>query len=92
MDSPFTNELCLKRGFVRHYITKSTREWCERRLNTKDACGNVVADFDTLKRWYFNLCDRTPEKEKIIDDYIRRLKKCDEPVSSKRSRNKLSHK
>ena len=90
-DSP-VQDLCLDRGFVQHYITKSCREWCERRLNTKDACGNVVADFDTLKKWYFNLCQRTPEKEKIIDDYIRRLEKCDEPVSSKRSRNKLSHK
>jgi hypothetical protein len=38
MDSPFTNELCLKRGFVRHYITKSTTEWCERRLGVTDAC------------------------------------------------------
>lgn len=69
MDSPFTNELCLKRGFVRHYITKSTQEWCERRLNTKDACGNVVADFDTLKRWYFNLNTYSKEKEDIIESY-----------------------
>ena len=69
MDAPFTNELCLKRGFVRHYITKSTEEWCERRLNTKDACGNVVADFDTLKRWYFNLNTHSPEKENIIESY-----------------------
>ena len=73
MDSPFTNELCLKRGFVRHYICKSTREWCERRLNTKDACGNVVADFDTLKRWYFNLNTYSKEKEDIIESY--RIKK-----------------
>ena len=69
MDAPFTNELCLKRGFVRHYITKSTQEWCERRLNTKDACGNVVADFDTLKRWYFNLNQYSKEKEDIIESY-----------------------
>lgn len=87
MDSPLTNELCLKRGFVRHYICKSTREWCERRLNTKDACGNVVADFDTLKRWYFNLNTYSKEKEDIIESY--RIKKdmgtvpsecCGEPV------------
>lgn len=69
MDSPFTNELCLKSGFVRHYITKSTREWCERRLNTKDACGNVVADFDSLKRFYFNLNTYSKEKENIIEFY-----------------------
>lgn len=69
MDAPFTNELCLKRGFVRHYITKSVTEWCERRLNTKDACGNVVADFDTLKRWYFNINTYSKEKEDIIESY-----------------------
>ena len=69
MDAPFTNELCLKRGFVRHYLTKSTEEWCERRLNTVDACGNVVADFDTLKRWYFNLNTYSKEKENIIEHH-----------------------
>lgn len=67
-DSPF-QDLCLDRGFVQHYITKSTREWCERRLNTKDACGNVVADFDTLKRWYFNLNTYSKEKEDILESY-----------------------
>ena len=68
LDSPF-QDLCLKRGFIDHYICKSTTEWCERRLNTKDACGNVVADFDTLKRWYFNLNTHSPEKENIIESY-----------------------
>ena len=67
-DSP-VQDLCLDRGFVQHYITKSCREWCERRLNTKDACGNVVADFDTLKRWYFNLNTYSKEKEDIIESY-----------------------
>lgn len=67
-DSPF-QDLCLDRGFVQHYITKSCREWCERRLNTKDACGSVVADFDTLKRWYFNLNQYSKEKENIIESY-----------------------
>lgn len=67
-DSPF-QDLCLDRGFVQHYITKSCREWCERRLNTKDACGNVVADFDTLKRWYFNLNQYSKEKEDIVEFY-----------------------
>ena len=68
-DSSF-QDLCLDRGFVQHYITKSCREWCERRLNTKDACGNVVADFDTLKKWYFNLNQYSKEKEDIIESYI----------------------
>jgi hypothetical protein len=68
IDSPF-QDLCLKRGFIDHYICKSTTEWCERRLNTKDACGNVVADFDTLKRWYFNLNTYSKEKENIIESY-----------------------
>ena len=67
-DSPF-QDLCLDRGFVQHYLTKSTREFCERRLNTKDACGNVVADFDTLKRWYFNLNTYSKEKEDIVESY-----------------------
>ena len=67
-DSPF-QDLCLDRGFVQHYLTKSCREWCERRLNTKDACGNVVADFDTLKRWYFNLNQYSKEKEDIIESF-----------------------
>lgn len=87
MDAPFTNELCLKRGFVRHYITKSTQEWCERRLNTKDACGNVVADFDTLKRWYFNLNTYSKEKEDIIESY--RIKRSDESVSNIGNRNEI---
>ena len=87
MDSPFTNELCLKRGFVRHYITKSTREFCERRLNTKDACGNVVADFDTLKRWYFNLNTYSKEKEDIFESY--RIKRSDESVSNIGNRNEI---
>jgi len=79
MDSPF-QDLCLDRGFVQHYICKSTREWCERRLNTTDACGNVVADFDTLKRFYFNLNTFSREKEDIIESY--RIKKDMGAVSS----------
>lgn len=67
-DSQF-QELCLDRGFIQHYITKSTREFCERRLNTKDACGNVVADFDSLKRFYFNLNTYSKEKEDIFESY-----------------------
>lgn len=35
--------------------------------------GNVVADFDTLKRWYFNLNTYSKEKEDIIESY--RIKK-----------------
>lgn len=85
-DSPF-QDLCLDRGFVQHYITKSTREWCERRLNTKDACGNVVADFDTLKRWYFNLNQYSKEKEDIIESY--RNKRSNEPVSNIGDRSNL---
>ena len=85
-DSPF-QDLCLDRGFVQHYITKSCREWCERRLGVTDACGNVVADFDTLKRWYFNLNQYSKEKEDIIESY--RIKRCDEPVSNECDRSDL---
>lgn len=31
--------------------------------------GNVVADFDTLKMWYFNLNTYSKEKEDIIESY-----------------------
>ena len=31
--------------------------------------GNVVADFDTLKRWYFNLNTYSKEKDDIIESY-----------------------
>lgn len=85
-DSPF-QDLCLDRGFVQHYLTKSTREWCERRLNTKDACGNVVADFDTLKRWYFRLNTYSKEKEDIIESY--RIKKDMGTVSNECDRSNL---
>ena len=51
--------------------------------------GNIVAEPEVLKRFYFNLNIHTPEKEKIIDDYIRRFKKCDEPVSNKCDRVKI---
>lgn len=87
-DSPF-QDLCLDRGFVQHYITKSVTEFCERRLGVKDACGNVVAEPEVLKRFYFNLNTHTPEKEKIIDDYIERIKRSDEPVSNECDRSDL---
>jgi len=51
--------------------------------------GNIVAEPEVLKRWFFNLCTKTPEKEKIIDDYIERIKKCDEPVSNECDRSNL---
>ena len=51
--------------------------------------GNVVADFDTLKRWYFNLNSWSQEKEDIINAYDRRNKKCDEPVLDQCDRSDL---
>ena len=45
------------------------QEWCERRLNTKDACGNVVAEPEVLKRWYFRLNQYSKEKEDIVESY-----------------------
>jgi hypothetical protein len=56
-------------------------------LNTKDACGNVVADFDTLKRWYFNLNTYSKEKENIIESY--RLDKDLGEISNKCDREPL---
>ena len=81
-DSPF-QDLCLDRGFVQHYLTKSVNEFCERRLGVTDACGNIVADPEVLKRWFFNLNTYSKEKEKIIDNYIKGLKN-DKRKSSKR--------
>lgn len=51
--------------------------------------GNRVAEPEVLKRWYFNLNTRTPEKEKIIDDYIERIKRSNESVSNIGNRNEI---
>ena len=49
--------------------------------------GNVVADFDTLKRWYFNLNTYSKEKENIIESY--RLDKDLGEISNKCDREPL---
>jgi hypothetical protein len=36
--------------------------------------GNIVAEPEVLKRWYFRLNTYSKEKEKIIDNYIKGLK------------------
>lgn len=57
-------------AFIDHFLTKSCEEWCERRLNKIDATGNKI-DNDKLIRWYFNLNERTLEKEQIINSYLK---------------------
>ena len=76
--SPF-QECDWNGAFLDHFLTKSCEEWCERRLNKIDATGNKI-DNDKLIRWYFNLNARTPEKEKIINDYLERDTKIDDRV------------
>lgn len=51
--------------------------------------GNIVAEPEVLKRFYFNLNTYTPEKEKIIDDYIERIKRSNEPVPNECDRSDL---
>lgn len=70
-DSPF-QEICWDKAFVRHYITLSTEEWCKRRLNKKDCCGNVVATNEELIRFYRNENVWNKEKEEIINAYLTR--------------------
>jgi len=46
-------------AYIKHYICKSRQEWCDRRLNKLDACGNKIAD-EKLVHWYENLNGRSP--------------------------------
>lgn len=46
-------------AYIKHYICKSRQEWCERRLNKKDACANKIPD-EKLVRFYENLNGRSP--------------------------------
>ena len=43
-----------------------TQEFIERRFNTHDACGNVAATNNKLIERYFNLNNRTKEKEDLF--------------------------
>ena len=56
--SPF-DKVVWNNLYLKHYLCKSRQEWCERRLNKIDACGNKIAD-DKLVRWYTNLNGRSP--------------------------------
>lgn len=67
-------EPCYDVAYVKHFITKTVTEFCERRFGVTDACGNKVAEPEVLKRWFFNLNTYTKEKEQIIDKFIKDLK------------------
>lgn len=69
-NSPF-QEICWERAFIRHYNTLSTEEWCERRLNRIDACGNRVATKEELIRFYRNENVWSNKKEEIVNAYLR---------------------
>lgn len=56
-------------AFIHHYITKSAEEYCKRRFQKTDACGNIVADVDKLIERYFNLNKLTKEKEEVFEKY-----------------------
>lgn len=46
--------------------------------------GNIVAEPEVLKRWYFNLNTYSNQKEQIIDNYIKGFKN-----DSKKSKRKM---
>lgn len=46
-------------AYIKHYICKSKQEWCDRRLNKLDACGNKIPD-ENIIRYYKNLNGRSP--------------------------------
>ena len=46
-------------AYIKHYICKSKQEWCDRRLNKLDACGNKIPD-ENIIRYYENLNGRSP--------------------------------
>lgn len=70
-NSPF-QEICWDKAFVRHYNTLSTEEWCERRLNKLDCCGNKVGTNEELVRFYRNENVWSNEKEEIVNAYLTR--------------------
>lgn len=89
-DSPWSKPIW-NRAFVRHFITQDTTTFCERRLNKLDATGNSVGDMEKLKSRYFNLNKRTPEKESIFDEYIRRNSESIQRFSSECDTNRVQN-
>lgn len=67
-DSPF-QEICWDKAFVRHYNTLSLEEFCKRRLNKLDCCGNRVGTNDELIRFYKNENGWSDEKEKVYAEF-----------------------
>jgi hypothetical protein len=72
-DSPF-QEICWDKAFVRHYNTLSTEEFCKRRLNKLDCCGNKVGTDEELIRFYKNENGWSEEKEKVYAEFKRTSK------------------
>lgn len=68
LDCPWM-DICWSGPVVKHYFTKSTEEWCQRRLNKKDACGSSI-NSNILVRWYFNANEKTKEKEELIKEFL----------------------
>ena len=67
-DSPF-QEVCWDKAFVRHYNTLSLEEFCKRRLNKLDCCGNRVGTNEELIRFYKNENGWSDEKEKVYAEF-----------------------
>lgn len=67
--SPFQN-VCWDFAFVKHFITKSAEEFAQRRFNTADACGNVVATNDKLIDRFFNLNGYDEKTDKFFKEYL----------------------
>lgn len=70
-DSPFMKPTW-DIAYIKHMLTKSTEEFAKRRLNKKDACGNVVASNDKLIERYFRLNGYSKETEDFFKDYLKR--------------------
>ena len=58
-------------GCVKHFITKSTKDYIERRFGTYDACGVKRDDLEKLKRFYFNLNNQDKQKEELFNKFIK---------------------
>ena len=67
-DSPF-QEICWDKAFVRHYNTLSLEEFCKRRLNKLDCCGNCVGTNEELIRYFKNENGWSDEKEKVYAEF-----------------------
>lgn len=57
-------------GFIEHYGTKSLEEYMEKRcIDIKNAANEQEYNTDQRLQWYFNVNEKTPEKEEFIKQF-----------------------